>query len=72
MREKSDSDVGSTHPGGGAAPKGLAVRQLKRYVSWVQTVVPIWNRRLSRVIGIEKPTNIGEILALQPVTTVVE
>ena len=31
--------VGSSHPGGGEAPKGLAVRQLKRYVSWVQTVV---------------------------------
>ena len=32
-------DVGSSHPGGGGAPKGLAVRQLKWYVSWVQTVV---------------------------------
>ena len=32
-------DVGSSHPGGEDAPKGLAVRQLKRYVSWVQTVV---------------------------------
>ncbi|OHA53255.1 MAG: hypothetical protein A2Z62_01160 [Candidatus Terrybacteria bacterium RIFCSPLOWO2_02_42_20] len=32
-------DVGSTYPGGGEAPKGLAVRQLKGYVSWVQTVV---------------------------------
>ena len=32
-------DVGSSHPGGGEAPKGLAVRQLKSYVSWVQTVV---------------------------------
>ena len=32
-------DVGSSHPGGGEAPKGLAVRQLKWYVSWVQTVV---------------------------------
>jgi len=31
-------DVGSSHPGGEDAPKGLAVRQLKRYVSWVQTV----------------------------------
>ena len=31
-------DVGSSHPGGGEAPKGLAVRQLKRYASWVQTV----------------------------------
>ena len=32
-------DVGSSHPGAGAGPKGLAVRQLKRYVSWVQYVV---------------------------------
>ena len=32
-------DVGSSHPGGEEAPKGLAVRQLKWYVSWVQTVV---------------------------------
>src|SRR3989344_2986539 len=31
-------DVGSPHPGGGEAPKGLAVRQLKWYASWVQTV----------------------------------
>ena len=31
-------DVGSSYPGGGEAPKGLAVRQLKRYASWVQTV----------------------------------
>ena len=34
-----DLDVGSSHPGAGAGPKGLAVRQLKRYVSWVQNVV---------------------------------
>ena len=32
-------DVGSSRPGGEEAPKGLAVRQLKWYVSWVQTVV---------------------------------
>ena len=31
-------DVGSSHPGGGEAPKGPAVRRLKRYVSWVQNV----------------------------------
>ena len=31
-------DVGSSYPGAGEGPKGLAVRQLKRYVSWVQTV----------------------------------
>ena len=28
-------DVGSSHPGAEAGPKGLAVRQLKWYVSWV-------------------------------------
>ena len=32
-------DVGSAYPGGGEAAKGLAVRQLKSYASWVQTVV---------------------------------
>ena len=41
-------DVDSSHPGAGEGPKGLAVRQLKRYVSWVQNVVrqfgpyPLW------------------------------
>ena len=28
-------DVGSSHPGAEAGPKGLAVRQLKRHASWV-------------------------------------
>ena len=28
-------DVGSSHPGAEGGPKGLAVRQLKRYASWV-------------------------------------
>ena len=28
-------DVGSSHPGAGEGPKGLAVRQLKWYASWV-------------------------------------
>ncbi len=32
-------DVGSSHPGGGVASKGWAVRPLKRYASWVQNVV---------------------------------
>src|SRR5690606_15724450 len=31
-------DVGSSHPGAVLGPKGLAVRQLTRYVSWVQNV----------------------------------
>ena len=41
-------DVDSSHPGAGEGPKGLAVRQLKRYASWVQNVVrqfgpyPLW------------------------------
>ena len=41
-------DVDSSHPGAVEGPKGLAVRQLKRYVSWVQNVVrqfgsyPLW------------------------------
>jgi hypothetical protein len=32
-------DVGSPHPAGEIAGKGLAVRQLKRNVIWVQNVV---------------------------------
>ena len=32
-------DVGSSYPGAGEGPKGWAVRPLKRYASWVQTVV---------------------------------
>ena len=32
-------DVGSSHPGAVAGPKGWAVRPLKWYVSWVQNVV---------------------------------
>ena len=35
----SDSDVGSSYPGGEEAPKGRAVRPLKGYASWVQNVV---------------------------------
>ena len=33
-----DLDVGSSYPGAGEGPKGLAVRQLKGHASWVQTV----------------------------------
>src|SRR3984893_6931220 len=32
-------DVDSSHPAPEEGPKGLAVRQLKRYASWVQNVV---------------------------------
>ncbi len=36
-------DVGSPYPGAEEGPKGLAVRQLKRYASWVQTVYSLNN-----------------------------
>ena len=39
-------DVGSSYPGAGEGPKGLAVRQLKRYASWVQTVQNLNNRNI--------------------------
>jgi len=35
-------DVGSSHPGAEAGPKGWAVRPLKRHASWVQNVVRQW------------------------------
>jgi hypothetical protein len=41
-------DVGSSHPGAVAGPKGWAVRPLKRYVSWVQNVVRQFGPYLSR------------------------
>ncbi len=56
----------------GRAPKGLAVRQLKCYASWVQTV----NQNLLLLassaasdgnIGVKKSTHIGEVLTLQSV-----
>ena len=40
-------DVGSPHPGAGEGPKGLAVRQLKWYASWVQTVQCTHKRALN-------------------------
>ena len=45
-------DVGSSHPGAGEGPKGLAVRQLKRYASWVQNVVRQFG--LLSVAGVER------------------
>ena len=36
-------DVGSSYPGGEEAPKGMAVRHLKRYASWVQTVEKLYH-----------------------------
>ena len=44
-------DVGSSHPGAGEGPKGLAVRQLKRYASWVQNVVRQFGLYLLRALG---------------------
>ena len=41
-------DVGSSHPGAGAGPKGTAVRRSKRYASWVQNVVRQFGPYLSQ------------------------
>ena len=41
-------DVGSSHPGAVAGPKGWAVRPLKRYASWVQNVVRQFGPYLSQ------------------------
>ena len=45
-------DVGSSHPGAEEGPKGLSVRQLKRYASWVQTVV--------RQVGLYPPSALDD------------
>ena len=41
-------DVGSSHPGAEAGPKGTAVRRLKWYASWVQNVVRQFGHYLSQ------------------------
>ena len=43
-------DVGSSHPGAEVGSKGLAVRQLKWYVSWVQNVVRQFGPYLPRAL----------------------
>ena len=55
------SDVGSSYPGGEAAPKGWTVRPLKWYVSWVQTVKLAAS---DSNVGFAKSTYIGEALIL--------
>ena len=45
-------DVGSSHPGAVAGPKGWAVRPLKRYASWVQNVVRQFGLYLSWALEI--------------------
>lgn len=47
-------DVDSSHPGCEAVPKGWPVRPLKRYVSWVQTVVRQVGPSVLRTSKIEK------------------
>ena len=61
-------DVGSTYPGGGEAPKGMAVRHLKSYASWVQTVQITRDRELNSLNPCPPfggPRTRGEI---QPIT----
>ncbi len=47
-------DVGSPYPGTEEGPKGLAVRQLKGYASWVQTVVRQVGPYLVRALILEE------------------
>lgn len=47
-------DVGLTQPGGAIASKGLAVRQLKCYMNWVQNAVRQFGLYLFLIIKIEK------------------
>src|SRR3989344_2059464 len=53
-------DVGSSHPGAEEGPKGLAVRQLKRYASWVQNVV--------RQFGLYPPSSLRNVKEATPST----
>ncbi len=62
-------DVGSSYPGAGEGPKGLAVRQLKRHVSWVQTVEKIIiDYRLYSL----NPSDIKDKIETQPITAVMK
>src|SRR5499425_3096282 len=45
-------DVGSSHPGAVAGPKGMAVRHLKWYASWVQNVVRQFGPYLSWALDV--------------------
>ena len=47
-------DVGSSYPGAGEGPKGWAVRPLKRYASWVQTVVRQVGPYLPQALNLEE------------------
>src|SRR3989344_7896841 len=58
----STSDVGSSQRGAGEGPKRLAVRQLKWYASWVQTVHALkrmcdTNKRIMRMKRIIRRLN---------------
>ena len=53
-------DVSSSHPPAEVGGKGLAVRQLKRYVSWVQYVVRQYETMLSINLAI-----CGKLLCLR-------
>ena len=65
-------DVGSSHPGAEAGPKGWAVRPLKRYVSWVQNVVrqfgpyPPWTQENCEALSLVREDRDGQT-ASEPV-----
>ena len=58
-------DVGSSHPGAAAGPKGWAVRPLKWYASWVQNVVrqfgpyPAWAQEICGELALVREDRAG-------------
>ena len=55
--------VGSSHPGGGEASKGWAVRPLKRHASWVQNVVNCLSRPSVVTLKLNLANNGGAFLS---------
>ena len=67
-------DVGSSHPGAVFGPKGLAVRQLKRYASWVQNVVRqfgpylLWAQEICEDLTLVREDRVGRTAGISVVS----
>ena len=59
-------DVGSSHPGAGAGPKGSAVRRLKWHASWDKNVVrqfglyPVWAQGICGELSLVREDRDGQ------------
>src|SRR5512133_3945261 len=69
-------DVGSSHPGAVAGPKGSAVRRLKWYASWVQNVVRqfglylSWAQEICEALSLVREDRDGQTYGAPVVTPV--